>query len=454
MERKLLISFIINAIIFLSLLNLSFSKEQQKQNVLKFNVESSTKLKFNLPDVKNPYLKKLTLYNAGNKNINDFYFLFNDSLNLSNIQNVSDFIIANNKKDDQKIKSAVDFFDKYIRFQDKESLPLSETDPIKMLNIYGEGNSKDISLAFTAICKYLGFKYRIWDLKEYAVPEVFYDNKWHFFDVANNNYIEDKKGNILSIRETYDLSTSPTLININGIKANKRDALPQTIDFVKKNISSKFIYEAAPINYTCNWKLDIGDKIFFSKQESGEKTQEIFCSYICQPNLSSKDVFDKFLKSENLSNFEYDKIKTPILHLKNGYKKGMAEMKIEFPYLIKTAEIEIEPILKKSGNISISVSKDKNLWETLLVLNKNSDTKKISLGQAYQGTYQYFVRLEFAQEKDLEAGLNSIKFINYFGFNPILFPQLKKGENSLDIQLGDKYSINNKLEIEIEYGLE
>jgi hypothetical protein len=74
-------------------------------------------------------------------------------------------------------------------------------DPIKTINVYGYGMCCCASSNIEGLARYLGLKARGRIIAHHSVPEVFYDDSWHFLDASIMNYFIKPDGKIASVDE-------------------------------------------------------------------------------------------------------------------------------------------------------------------------------------------------------------------------------------------------------------
>lgn len=440
--------------LFCLCLSLPAADDKGQNNILKFNAESNIKLKFNIEPDKRAVIKSLCVRNSGLKKIGNLRLSFNDDVDLSNIASIAEGLKLNDKNNKDKVVALFDLFNRYTTSVETfKSLPKEERDPIKLLNIYGTANSLDICHGFAFLCGTQNFKTKIWNVKSNYAIEVLYDEKWHYFDPAKRIFFENKDGEALGVYDILDLASTSTLMQKRNIKLNiNSPAFPQA-KLIKDNISNQVYPYGNYTDHDCGFALNRGDSIVFKPLVVDYDLAKIDSMYIVEPDISQKSFIESLTRNENITCKEEDKSKGANLRIAEGAMSGLAEFKIDFPYPIESAQIQIASLIKKNSSIKFSVSKDGSLWSEAATLDsKSGEEQNIDIKSAMLGSYSYFIRIEITQEKARQAGIDSLKIVNNFKYNKMAFPKLKPGENYINVDLGGKYAVKNKLDIELEIG--
>ncbi len=450
------IKFISAVLIILFSLNYSFSfGKEEPRNIYRYSASADSKFDVNLPTASKPFLKRLSLNNSGIRNINNFRVSINNSPDLSGLPAIINLLKLSDKTEIEKIVTISGFLKEYLKINNKaQIIPNEEIDPVKIINIYGDVSPLVFAQTFSQLCQASNIKYRIRNLKGVPAAEIFYDNKWHYYDIFENNYLTDKSGNILSVLDIYELSTSETLVQERGIKDSAKKSPLKIIDFISTNISSNFYNIPNSKGYNCQLNLNKNEEIIFKADYEKFRVVNNEGFYIISPDISSKSIYEKLVNYENIENTENDKVKSPRLHLKKDSKNGKTDIQIKFPFIIQKASIELDTKIKSGGSIKVYASKDGVLWDIISELTEEtSKNQKIILPENFSRIYSYFLRFEFSQKKDFTVGLENLKIENIFKYNPLIHPKIKNQTNTVEIFFENKYSTGNNLDLEMEYSL-
>ena len=74
-------------------------------------------------------------------------------------------------------------------------------DAIKSFNVYGYGMCCCASARVEGMSRYLGFEARAYGINGHSIPEVKWDNSWHFLDASLLNYFTREDGKIASVED-------------------------------------------------------------------------------------------------------------------------------------------------------------------------------------------------------------------------------------------------------------
>jgi len=392
-----------------------------------------------LQDYGEPIFFSIT--NTGNKEIKP-QLIVNSHDWFSNKSILNDALSAVNKKNasDEEIILAIW---KFVIGSRYNFIPaINKTDfnffenPIQYFNSWGYGFCSDSATIFAQLNKLAGYKARIVYIKKHVVAEVYYNLKWHMFDVDRGLYYRNKGGGIASIDEIYqDLSLlnqtivdfdKPKWLYLKQIEAFSK--IEQTFwnyenYFYPKFLPNNFFYKLKPkdeIRFYYNWP----DKYYWQWKSDEPK------------------IVDNIFK-ENVYLYTNGLLLTPIINEKGSifWRENIININTQLPYPILGSYIYKKNLCKIFPLIDMNYSFDGDNWQKVKLICKGDkiDLSKIFLvGKDSQLRNEYYLRLP----KQFNNGM----VYTQFQVAPFSIPKLKNANNL--------FRLKNKLDenIKIEFG--
>jgi hypothetical protein len=353
-------------------------------------------------------------------------------------------------------------------------------DPLKILNVYNMGYCGIFGPVLDGIFQGVGFEQgRSFGLVRWnhCATEVWYDNAWHYFDMDVRGVLLDGTGTAVSLAEAQ----------------NNRSlwvAPPKHIDPFFPNEADKGrvfdIYHDSPVYRYYRWfeaghSMDLylrqgeaftrwwtpqGGRWNHLPRYSREKwVRDLILTppvgmkpnhrdftpwnhgnglFHYAPNLSAKsaDLADGIFSVRNL---------TPGAQGLHLVHTGSAEAVFEVatPYIIVAKINDIDDpdddaeasvvSVEALRPVDVAVSLDHGLtWKPAATVS--GGTKAVDLTSLVKGTYGYLLRLSTSGDEG-QAAIKTLALDTWVQIAPISLPRLKKGENHLRYEAGDRYSL-------------
>jgi hypothetical protein len=370
-----------------------------------------------------------------------------------------------------EILDGTDSFDEYATVRD----------PLKILNVYNMGYCGIFGPVLDGIFQGVGFEEgRSFGLVRWnhCATEVWYDQAWHYFDMDVRGVLLDDTGTVVSLEEAQrnrDLWVAP----------------PQPIAPFFPNESDKGkvfeIYHDSPVyryyrwfegTHTMDFSLRQGESFtrwwtpqggrwhHLPRYSQTQWVRDLLLTppvgmkpnhrdftpwnhgnglFHYAPNLSSKstDFQDGVYAVQNLAPGEQG------LHLIHA-GEAQAVFEVFAPYIIVAKINDLDNpgddaeasvvTLETALPVSLAVSLDHGLtWKQVQTI-PGSQKKTADLTTLVKGTYGYLLRLSVSGEEK-QAALKSLSIDTWVQVAPISLPRLKRGENHLRYESGDRYGL-------------
>jgi hypothetical protein len=353
-------------------------------------------------------------------------------------------------------------------------------DPLKILNVYNMGYCGIFGPVLDGIFQGVGFEQgRSFGLVRWnhCATEVWYDNAWHYFDMDVRGVPLDGTGTAVSLAEAQS-------------NRNLWVTPPRHIEPFFPNDPDKGrvfdIYHGSPVYWYYRWFEGTHTMDFYLRQGesftrwwtpqggrwdhlprySREKwVRDLILTlpvgmkpnhrdftrwnhgnglFRYAPNLAapSTDFQDGAYAVRNLAPGEQG------LHLVDA---GNAEVVFEVftPYLIVAKINDLDNLaddaeasvvtLEAALPVTLAVSLDHGLtWKPVETVP--SGKKAVDLTNLVKGTYGYLLRLS-ASGAEKQAAIQTLSIDTWVQVAPISLPRLKKGENHLQYEVGDRYGL-------------
>ncbi len=353
-------------------------------------------------------------------------------------------------------------------------------DPLKILNVYNMGYCGIFGPVLDGIFQGVGFEQgRSFGLVKWnhCATEVWYDNAWHYFDMDVRGILLDGTGTVVSLAEAQrnrSLWVTPPK-HIEPFFPNEADK-GRVFDVYHDSPVYRY-YRWFEGTHTMDFSLRQGESFtrWWTPQGgrwnhlprySREKwVRDLILTppvgmkpnhrdftrwnhgnglFHYAPNFSvrSTDFQDGVYAARNLEPGEQG------LHL---IRAGDAEAVFEVftPYLIVAKINDIDDpgddaeasvvALETALPVDLAVSLDHGLtWKPVRTVPAGKQT--IDLTSLAKGTYGYLLRLS-ASSREKQAAIKSLSIDTWVQVAPISIPRLKRGENHLRYELGDRYGL-------------
>ncbi|MBM4027837.1 MAG: hypothetical protein FJ280_20915 [Planctomycetes bacterium] len=353
-------------------------------------------------------------------------------------------------------------------------------DPLKILNVYNMGYCGIFGPVLDGIFQGVGFEQgRSFGLVRWnhCATEVWYDNAWHYFDLDVRGVLLDDKGTVVSLEEAQrnrDLWVTPPR-QVEPFFPNERD---------KGRVFE--IYRDSPVyRYYCwfegthtmdfslrqgesftRWWTPQGGRWHHLPRYNGTKwvrdlllTEPVGMKpnhrhftrwnhgnglFQYAPDLSARstDFQDGVYAVRNLAPGPQG------LHL---IEAGEADVVFEVftPYIIVAKVNDLDDprddreasvvTLDTALPLNLAVSLDHGLtWKPFRTVR--SGWRTVDLTSVVKGTYGYLLRLSASGDKG-QIAIKSLRIGTWVQVAPISLPRLKRGENHLRYEVGDRYGL-------------
>ena len=353
-------------------------------------------------------------------------------------------------------------------------------DPLKILNVYNMGYCGIFGPVLDGIFQGVGFEQgRSFGLVRWnhCATEVWYDGAWHYFDMDVRGVLLDNAGTVVSLEEaqrnrslwvTPPRRIEPFFPN----EANKG----KVFDIYRDSPVYRYYrwFEAAHTmdfflrqgeSFTRWWTPQGGRWHHLPRYSQTKWVRDLILTppvgmkpnhrdftrwnhgnglFHYAPNLAAKstDFHDGASAVRNLAPGEEG------LHL---IHTGDAEVTFEVftPYIVvakindiddPSDDAEASVVTLETGlPVKMAVSLDHGLtWEPVETVP--SGKKAVDLTRLVKGTYGYLLRLS-ASGDEKQAAIKSLSIDTWVQVAPISLPRLKRGENHLQYEAGDRYGL-------------
>jgi hypothetical protein len=353
-------------------------------------------------------------------------------------------------------------------------------DPLKILNVYNMGYCGIFGPVLDGIFQGVGFEQgRSFGLVKWnhCATEVWYDNAWHYFDMDVRGLLLDGRGTVVSLEEAQrnrSLWVTPPK-QIEPFFPNEADK-GRVFEIYHDSPVYRYYrwFEAAHTMDFClrqgesftRWWTPQGGRWNHLPRYSREKwVRDLILTapvgmkpnhrdftpwnhgnglFHYAPNLSARstDFQDGVYMVRNLTPGEQG------LHLVHA---GDAEAVFEVftPYIIVVKINDIDDpgddaeasvvTLDAAMPVDLAVSLDHGLtWKPVRTVPAGKQT--VDLTSLVKGTYGYLLRLS-ASGSEKQAAIKSLSIDTWVQVAPISIPRLKRGENHLQYEVGDRYGL-------------
>lgn len=369
-----------------------------------------------------------------------------------------------------EVLDGTDSFDEYATVRD----------PLKILNVYNMGYCGIFGPVLDGIFQGVGFEQgRSFGLVRWnhCATEVWYDNAWHYFDMDVRGVLLDDTGTAISLAEAQNnrrLWVTPPK-HIEPFFPNEAD---------KGRVFD--IYHDSPVYWYYRWYEGTHTMDFYLRQGesftrwwtpqggrwnhlprySREKwVRDLILAppvgmkpnhrdftrwnhgnglFHYAPDLSAKstDFQDGVHAVRNLVPSEQG------LHLV-GAGDGEVVFEVFTPYIIVAKVNDLDNpaddaeasvvTLEAALPVALAVSVDHGLtWKPVETVP--SGRKAVDLTSLVKGTYGYLLRLS-ASAAEKQVAVKALSIDTWVQVAPISLPRLKKGENHLQYEVGDRYGL-------------
>lgn len=343
-------------------------------------------------------------------------------------------------------------------------------DPIKIFNAYGWAICGQMSTMLYTIWTAAGFKARLYGLPGHALCEVFYDGRWHHYDVDMWSWFRTPQGHVAS---AYELSQNAhALIVENQNKSNPCNLPDRSLEGYADMCSRAEVADGDIKSVRADWgirahnmdfQLRPGETIIRTQENQGrfvmpqgwlEMKEKFQCEWhgyprerftpfrsfgngrwIYEPNLSSRygDFAAGVWENKGLGQGE--------MGLRGA---GNATFRIQSPYpfagvpdwksgtVTSSSGIWLE--VSGEGRVSVEITNPQGQWQTVYVCDK-AFQEQIDITAIMKARYECLVRFTLGEG----AKLSRFRFEGFFMVAPITLPRLAQGENPMELRCCDKH---------------
>jgi hypothetical protein len=344
------------------------------------------------------------------------------------------------------------------------------TDPIKILNAYGWAICGQMSHMLYTIYTAAGLKARLYGLPGHALCEVFYDGRWHHFDVDMWSWFRTPAGHVASAFELSNDARALILDNKNKsspCNLPDRDLEGYADMYSRAEKDDKDITSVRPDwadrSHCMDFHLRLGETILRTSENQGRFVMP----------LSWIESMDKFAREwHGVPRERYEPFRTfgngrwiyePNLSEKSkdfaagvwekkgirqrGYGlsgDGYATFRIQCPYPFAGIP-DITKANLPAGNgawvdvagegpVCVDVTTPEGGWQTVYTCDKPFE-ERVDITDILKARYECFVRVTLGQK----AKLHKFRFEGFFMVAPISLPRLAEGANPMELRGGDKH---------------
>lgn len=370
-----------------------------------------------------------------------------------------------------EILEGTDPFDEYATVRD----------PLKILNVYNMAYCGIFGPVLDGIFQGVGFEqgrsFGI-ELWSHCATEVWYDGGWHYFDLDVRGALLDAKGTVVSLdeaRRNRQLWINPP---IHMEPFFPKDSDKNKVFEIYRDSNIDYYYRWFEGTHTMDFYLRQGEsftrwwtpqggrwhnlprynrtkwiKELIQTEPIGMKPNHRDFSrwnhgngfFHYAPNLSetSADFKDGIYAVNNLASGKKG------LHI---IQDGDAEVIFEVftPYIIVGRVKDLDDLTDDTEAsvvtlecflpVELSVSSDRGLtWQSGGMVRAN-ERRAVDLTGVVKGTYGYLIKLSTSGVKEA-AAFKSLTIDTWVQVAPISLPCLKKGENHLQYEIGDRYGL-------------
>ena len=369
-----------------------------------------------------------------------------------------------------EVLDGTDSFDEYATVRD----------PLKILNVYNMGYCGIFGPVLDGIFQGVGFEQgRSFGLVRWnhCATEVWYDNAWHYFDMDVRGVLLDDTGTAVSLAEAQNnrrLWVAPSK-RIEPFFPNEADK-GRVFDIYHNSPVYRYyrwfegthtmdFYLRQGESFT-RWWTPQGGRWHHLPRYSREKwVRDLILTppvgmkpnhrdftrwnhgnglFHYVPNLAapSTDFQDGAYAVRNLAPGEQG------LHLVEA-GDGEVVFEVFAPYIIVAKVNDLDNLaddaeasavtLEAALPVTLAVSLDHGLtWKPVETVTKGKET--VDLTNLVKGTYGYLLRLS-TSGVEKQAAIKSLAIDTWVQVAPISLPRLKKGENHLQYEVGDRYGL-------------
>ena len=346
-------------------------------------------------------------------------------------------------------------------------------DPIKILNAYGWAICGQMAHMLFAIYTAAGLKARLYGLPGHALCEVFYDGRWHHYDVDMWSWFRTPEGHIASAWEL--CNNARALIVENRNKSNPCNLPDRSLEAYADMYSKaeKGDGELKSIRpdwgiraHNMDFQLRPGETVIRTEENQGRfvmpqtwvdykgkferewhgQPRERFEPFrtfgngrwIYEPNLSSQ------YRDFEAGVWEHQGLKQTGAGLAGA---GTATFRIQSPYPFAgipdwktgrvTASNGIWLELTGQGDVRVEITDPEDQWSTVYACDQAFD-ERIDITGLMKARYDCFIRFTLGPN----ARLQRFRFEGFIMTCPITLPRLEQGENPMELRFGDKHGLH------------
>ncbi len=353
-------------------------------------------------------------------------------------------------------------------------------DPLKILNVYNMGYCGIFGPVLDGIFQGVGFEQgRSFGLVKWnhCATEVWYDNAWHYFDMDVRGILLDGTGSVVSLAEAQrnrSLWVTPPK-HIEPFFPNEADK-GRVFEIYHDSLVYHY-YHWFEGTHTMDFSLRQGESFTRWWTPQGGRWNHLprysrekwVRDLILTPPIGMKPNHRDFTRwdhgnglfhyAPNLSvnSTDFQDGVYAVRNLAPGEEglrlidagKAEAVFEVFTPYIIAAKINDIDDpkddaeastvMLEAALPVDLAVSLDHGLtWKSVRTVPVGKQT--VDLTNLVKGTYGYLLRLS-ASGREKQAAIRSLSIDTWVQVAPISIPRLKRGENHLRYEVGDRYGL-------------
>ncbi len=353
-------------------------------------------------------------------------------------------------------------------------------EPLKILNVYNMGYCAIFGPVLDGIFQGMGFEQgRAFGLEKWnhSATEIWYDGGWHYLDVDVRGVLLDPTGTIASLQQ----ARQDRSLWVNPAKRAQpffpKDSDPGKLFEIYRDSPVHYYYRGFQGSHTMDFYLRRGESFTRWWTPQGGRWHHLprysqtqwVRELIATPPVGMKPNHRDFTRwnhgnglfhyapnlSDDSTDFRDGAYAVRNLAVGEGglqlVKSGEAEVVFEVftPYIIVAkindlddpnddAEASVVTI-DAAVPLDLAVSLDHGLtWRQGAKVRSGGNA--VDLTRLVKGAYGYLLKLSMAGDKG-QAAINSLSIDTWVQVAPISLPRLKKGENHLRYDIGDRYGL-------------
>ena len=346
----------------------------------------------------------------------------------------------------------------------------TNVDPMKILNSYGWAICGQMSHMLYTIYTAAGLKARLYGLPGHALCEVFYDGRWHHYDVDMWSWFRTPQGHVAS---AFELSNNArALIFENKNKSNPCNLPDRELEgyadmYSRAEKDDKDITSLRPDwadrSHNMDFRLRPGETILRTSENQGrfvmpQDWTEFKEKFDREWHGTPRERFNPFrsfgngrwIYEPNLSE-KYKDFAEGVWEKKGvrqrGYGlsgAGFATFRVQSPYpfagvpdwkgpkITSSSGVWIE--VAGEGNVTVEITNPEGGWQTVYTCDKPFD-ERVDVTEIMKARYECFIRVSLGEG----AKLRKFRFEGFFMIAPISLPRLAEGENAMELRCCDKH---------------